>query len=171
MKAVGRVSHPNVVQALDARDIGGTTVLVMEYVEGQDLGQIVKRLGMLPIAEACEIARQTALGLQAAHDHGLVHRDIKPSNLMLTIPHSPSRTGAAAHLPSPSGRGAGGEGELLPSPSGRGAGGEGIVKILDLGLARLGTEKPEGARVDVLRRGDGHGRLHGPRAGIRRPHR
>ena len=118
MKAVGRVSHPNIVQAHDARDIEGTTVLVMEYVDGQDLSHVVKRLGILPIAEACEIARQTALGLQAAHDHGLVHRDIKPSNLMLSKP---------------------------PSPSGRGAGGEGAqVKILDLGLARLGTEQSEG---------------------------
>ena len=150
MKAVGRVAHPNVVQAHDARDIDGTTVLVMEYVEGRDLSDVVKRLGMLPIAEACEIARQTALGLAAAHAQGSVHRDIKPSNLILAAIPSPSGRGARpAALHSPSG---GGAATNLPSPSGRGAGGEGVwsqglVKILDLGLARLGTEKPEGVEL------------------------
>ena len=89
----------------------------MEYVEGIDLSSLCKRHGRLPIADACEIVRQAALGLQHAHEHGLVHRDIKPSNLMLT---------------------------LLPSPaSGRGAVGEGAqpqVKVLDLGLALLRDE-------------------------------
>ena len=133
MKAVGRVNHPNVVEAHDARDINGTTVLVMEYVEGQDLSQVVKRLGMLPIAEACEIARQTALGLQAAHDHGLVHRDIKPSNLMLTIPPECSRHTPCAVDPAVGTR-------RVPTTMA-------AVKILDLGLARLGTEKPGDAEL------------------------
>jgi serine/threonine protein kinase len=84
MKAVGRLSHANIVQAHDARDIEGTTVLVMEYVEGKDLSLLVQEAGALPIADACELLRQAALGLQYAHEHGLVHRDIKPSNLMLT---------------------------------------------------------------------------------------
>ena len=125
MKAVGRVSHPNIIQALDARDIDGTTVLVMEYAAGLDLAEVARRLGPLPVADACDIVRQAALGLQAIREYGLVHRDIKPSNLMLSI------------LPSPSGRGAGGEGS---EGSGRGAGGEGgtgVVKILNLGLALL----------------------------------
>ena len=113
MKAIGGLTHANIVQAFDARDIEGTTVLVMEYVEGLDLSQLIRRQGRLPIADACELVRQTAVGLQYAHEHGLVHRDIKPSNLMLSV---------------------------LPSPSGRGAGGEGIVKILDLGLALLAGE-------------------------------
>ena len=84
MEAIGRLSHPNIVQAHDARDIDGTTVLVMEYVDGIDLGKLVRRLGPLGIPDACELVRQTALGLQYIHENGLVHRDIKPSNLMLT---------------------------------------------------------------------------------------
>ena len=72
------------VQAHDAREIDGIRFLAMEYVAGQNLSELGHRLGWLPIADACEIARQTALGLQAIHELGLVHRDIKPSNLMLT---------------------------------------------------------------------------------------
>jgi formylglycine-generating enzyme required for sulfatase activity/serine/threonine protein kinase len=84
MKAVGRVSHPNIIQAYDAREINGVRFLVTEFVDGVHLGQLLAERGPLPIAEACEIARQAAFGLQAAHEHGLVHRDVKPSNLMLT---------------------------------------------------------------------------------------
>ena len=84
MKAIGRLDHPHIVRAYDAREIEGRLVLVMEFVEGLDLRKIVRRLGRLGMADACELARQAALGLQAAHEHGLVHRDIKPSNLMLT---------------------------------------------------------------------------------------
>ena len=84
MKAVGRLNHPNIVQAYDARDIAGTTVLVMEHVDGADLSHIVKRHGPLKLSDACELIRQAALGLQYAHESGLVHRDIKPSNLMLS---------------------------------------------------------------------------------------
>jgi hypothetical protein len=83
MKAVGRLAHPNIVQAHDAREIDGTPVLIMEFVDGLDLAEIVRRLGPLPVADACELVRQTALALQCAHEHGLVHRDIKPSNIML----------------------------------------------------------------------------------------
>ena len=84
MEAVGSVDHPNIVRAMDAREIDGTPVLVTEYVDGLDLAQLVHRRGPLPIADACEIGRRAATGLQAVHEHGLVHRDIKPSNLMLT---------------------------------------------------------------------------------------
>ena len=83
MKAVGRLAHPNIVQAYDAREIDGTPVLIMEFVDGLDLAEIVRRVGPLPVADACELVRQTALALQCAHEHGLVHRDIKPSNIML----------------------------------------------------------------------------------------
>ncbi|MGE0608554.1 MAG: SUMF1/EgtB/PvdO family nonheme iron enzyme [Pirellulales bacterium] len=84
MKAVGRLDHPHIVRALDAGSVDGTYFLVMEYVEGRDLSDVVKTLGPLPIADACELVRQAAIGLQEAHEHGMVHRDIKPSNLMLT---------------------------------------------------------------------------------------
>jgi WD40 repeat protein/serine/threonine protein kinase len=84
MKAVGRVDHPNIVRAMDARVIDGKPVLAMEYVEGLDLSEVSRRCGRLRIADACEIIRQAACGLQSAHEQGLVHRDIKPSNLMLT---------------------------------------------------------------------------------------
>jgi len=83
MRAVGKISHPNVVQAYDAREIDGMPVLIMEFVDGLDLAELVRRAGRLPVAEACELIRQTALALQCAHEHGLVHRDIKPSNIML----------------------------------------------------------------------------------------
>ncbi len=83
MRAVGPLMHPNIVQAYDAREIDGAPVLVMEFVDGLDLAEIVRRLGPLPVADACELARQTALALQCAHEHGLVHRDVKPSNVML----------------------------------------------------------------------------------------
>ena len=104
MEAIGQLAHPNIVQGHDARDIQGTNVLVMEYVDGKDLAQVVECYGTLRISDACELVRQTALGLQYAHEHGLIHRDIKPSNLMLTI------------LSSPSGREGGGEGRSSPSP-------------------------------------------------------
>jgi len=84
MKAAGAVDHPNVVRALDAREIDGTRLLAMEYVEGLDLSTLVARAHPISIADACELARQTAQGLDAVHQHGLVHRDVKPSNLMLS---------------------------------------------------------------------------------------
>ncbi len=84
MAAVGKLDHPHLVRAHDAGEVDGQPFLVMEYVEGLDLSAIVQRLGPLPVPDACEIIRQAALGLQYAHEHGLIHRDIKPSNLMLT---------------------------------------------------------------------------------------
>ena len=56
----------------------------MEHVEGLDLAKMVQARGPLPVAQACSYVHQAALGLQHAHERGMVHRDIKPSNLMLT---------------------------------------------------------------------------------------
>ena len=84
MKAIGRLHHPNIVQAFDAGEVEGQYYLAMELVSGLDLSMLVDRVGPLPVADACEIVRQAALGLQHAHEHELVHRDIKSSNLMLT---------------------------------------------------------------------------------------
>src|SRR5690606_24353240 len=77
MRAVGKLSHPNIVAAHDAGDFQGTHYLVMELVEGIDLSRLSHRLGPLPTAEACELVRQAAGGLDHAHRRGLVHRDIK----------------------------------------------------------------------------------------------
>ncbi len=85
MKAVGQLDHPNIVSAMDAGEVDGTRYLVMECVSGIDLSQLVSRHGPIPAAEACEMIRQAALGLQAAHLRGMVHRDIKPGNLMLAV--------------------------------------------------------------------------------------
>ncbi len=84
MKAIGQLEHPNLIRAHDAGEVDGRHFLVMEFLEGVDLSQLVRSLGPLPTAEACELIRQASLGLQYAHELGLVHRDIKPSNLMLT---------------------------------------------------------------------------------------
>lgn len=83
MKAVGKISHPHIVQAFDAGQINGTHYLTMELVVGTDLHHLVKQRGPLPVKDACKAIRQAALGLHAAHKEGLVHRDIKPSNLLL----------------------------------------------------------------------------------------
>src|SRR6185437_12647070 len=83
-RAIGKLSHPHIVAATDAGEVAGAPFLVMEFVDGIDLAQLVKRQGPLSVADACEIVRQAALGLQYAHSHGLVHRDVKPSNLLLT---------------------------------------------------------------------------------------
>ncbi|MCA9219468.1 MAG: serine/threonine protein kinase, partial [Planctomycetales bacterium] len=83
MKAIGRLSHPNIVIAHDAREISGTPVLVTEYINGFDLGEIVRRVGPLSIANACEIVRRVANALDYTNQQGFVHRDVKPSNIML----------------------------------------------------------------------------------------
>ena len=83
IRAVARLNHPNIVQAYDARETTDGRILVMEFIEGLDLSELVRRCGALPIADACELVRQAAVGLHYAHEHGLIHRDIKPSNLML----------------------------------------------------------------------------------------
>ncbi len=83
MDAIGRLDHPNVVRASDASQHNETLYLVMEYLEGKDVSSLCQQHGPLSVADACEIVRQTAEGLQYIHAHGLVHRDIKPSNLIL----------------------------------------------------------------------------------------
>lgn len=78
------LAHPNVVMAHDAGQAGSTHYLVMEYVEGVTLLQVLENIGRLPLADACELIRQACLGLQHVHERGLVHRDLKPANLLLT---------------------------------------------------------------------------------------
>jgi hypothetical protein len=82
-RAAARLHHPNLVTVYDADEIDGHPFLALEHVEGSDLAQVVRAGGPLPPAQACDCVRQAALGLQHAHDKGLVHRDVKPGNLLL----------------------------------------------------------------------------------------
>jgi serine/threonine protein kinase/formylglycine-generating enzyme required for sulfatase activity len=84
MRAIGRLRHPNIVQATDAGEARGLFYLVMEYLTGQTLSQRVRAHGALPVEDACRVIRSAARALQHAHENGLVHRDVKPSNLMQT---------------------------------------------------------------------------------------
>ena len=106
MEVVAPLDHPNIVRALDAGESDGWHFLVMPLVEGVDFGRLVRLRGPLPVAEASELIRQAALGLQHAHEHRLVHRDVKPSNLILDR--------------------------------------SGVVKVLDLGIARLAEGGTDG---------------------------
>jgi len=122
IQAASKLTHPNIVLAFDADAVGSTHYLAMEYVEGIDLTQLVKQQGPLPVAQACEYIRQAALGLQYAHEKGMVHRDIKPSNLLLE-------------------RASGANGKAGESSSPKR--GKSLVKILDMGLARLQPHENE----------------------------
>lgn len=107
-RAAAALDHPNVVAALGAGRVGDRCFLALEYVNGPNLDRFVRQKGPLPIDQACDFIRQAALGLQYAHDRGMVHRDVKPGNLLL-------QTGA-----------------------GERCGTCGVVKVSDFGLARLG---------------------------------
>lgn len=109
IEALGELTHPNVVAATDAGEANGRLFLVMELIDGLDLSALVRQAGPVEVADACELARQAALGLQYVHERRRAHRDLKPSNLMLAS--------------------------------------DGKVKVLDLGLARVFTDRPEGEEL------------------------
>ena len=77
------VSHPNVCRVYDVGEIDGRHFLSMEYVDGEDLASLLRRIGRLPQDKAIEIARELCAGLAAAHDKGVLHRDLKPGNVMI----------------------------------------------------------------------------------------
>ena len=83
VRAAGRLHHPNIVTFYDAQVAGDRCYLVMEFVDGPNLSQLVREQGPLPVEQACEYIRQAAVGLEYAHAQGLIHRDIKPSNLLV----------------------------------------------------------------------------------------
>lgn len=138
IRAVAQLNHANIVRAFDADEVAGTQMLVMEYVEGTDLSKLVKQLGPLPVAQACDYIRQTALGLQHAHERGLVHRDIKPHNLLVSSVRRASPVGSGGNL------GALDDG----SPAA-----DQLVKILDMGLARVNTAHTDGETSSLTQDG------------------
>jgi serine/threonine protein kinase len=83
VQAAARLSHPNIVTAYDAREMEGVHCLIMEYVEGQTLADILREHGPLPLHQAIKCTIQAARGLDFAHAQGIIHRDIKPSNLLV----------------------------------------------------------------------------------------
>jgi predicted Ser/Thr protein kinase len=78
-----RVSHPNVCRVYDVGEVDGLHFLTMEFIDGEDLASLLRRIGRLPGDKAVEIARQISAGLAAAHDAGVIHRDLKPANIMI----------------------------------------------------------------------------------------
>ena len=83
-RAASRLDHPNIVRALDYGETGATPYLVMEFVEGESLGQRIERAGRMSEVEAIRIIAQVAQGLHRAHKQNLVHRDVKPDNVLVT---------------------------------------------------------------------------------------
>ncbi|MCO6454774.1 MAG: protein kinase [Pirellulaceae bacterium] len=84
VQAAARLHHGNIVTAYDAEQAGHLHFLVMEFVDGVNLHEVLRQRGALPVSVACDYIRQAAAGLQHAHTLGMVHRDIKPHNLMVT---------------------------------------------------------------------------------------
>jgi serine/threonine protein kinase len=124
IKAIGTLEHRNVVVAIDSSSpTDRLHYLVMEYIDGVSVQDLVEQQGQLSVPDACEIIRQAARGLQYIHRNGMVHRDIKPSNLMVTLMD--------------------GDGVSTTPASDPGEPVEGVVKILDLGLALLAGDTHE----------------------------
>src|SRR5438477_12099749 len=82
-RAVAQLSHPNIVTVIDRGEDEGRQYIVFEYIDGENLKELVVRAGRLPVREALELALQVARGLSFAHNQGLVHRDVKPQNVLL----------------------------------------------------------------------------------------
>jgi serine/threonine-protein kinase len=125
VRAAAKLNHPNIVHVFAADHVGDRHFLCMEYIDGIDLAKLVKSRGALPIPTACSYVRQAALGLQHAHDHGMVHRDIKPGNLLVAA-------------------------DVKGQYSARN-----VVKILDMGLARSrqGDINGENFSTEITRTG------------------
>ncbi len=125
MRAVGQLSHPNIVHAFDADQVNGAYFIAMEFIDGVDLAQLVRNQGPLPVDQACDFVRQAALGLQHAFERGFVHRDIKPGNLLLTRNTDKIRASSGKMLRPDLNA-------IRPPRSTP----WGAIKVLDLGLAR-----------------------------------
>ena len=138
-QAAAQLTHPNIVTVYDAGQVGDTHFLAMEFIDGVDLGRLVEETGRLPVAQACDYIRQAALGLQHAHERGLVHRDVKPANLLVKVPDRNGRAAGPQNLLGPRGAAS-----LFES---------GTVKLLDLGMARLQWSMLKGKDGQITREG------------------
>jgi len=78
-----QVSHPNVCRVFDIGEVDGEQFISMEYIDGENLASLLRRIGRIPQDKALQIARQLCAGLSAAHDKGVLHRDLKPANVMI----------------------------------------------------------------------------------------
>ena len=83
MRIARQVTHPNVCRVYDIGEVDGLPFLSMEFVDGEDLSSLLRRIGRLPPDKATEIARKLCAGLAAAHSQGVLHRDLKPANIMI----------------------------------------------------------------------------------------
>jgi serine/threonine-protein kinase len=83
VRVARQVSHPNVCRMYDIGEVSGLHYLAMEFVDGDDLASLLRRIGRLPEDKGIDIARQLCAGLAAAHERGVLHRDIKPENIMI----------------------------------------------------------------------------------------
>src|SRR5204863_2914389 len=83
LRIARQVSHKNVCRLYDLGDADGRRFLTMEYVDGEDLASLLRRIGRLPPDKAVDVARQLCAGVAAAHERGVIHRDLKPANVML----------------------------------------------------------------------------------------
>lgn len=84
-QAAASIGHPNIIEILDFGESDGKPYLVMEYLRGRSLAEVLHSDGPLSIRQACAVATHALAGLQAAHDRGILHRDLKPANLMLVV--------------------------------------------------------------------------------------
>jgi serine/threonine protein kinase len=133
-QAAAQLTHPNIVTVFDAGQVDDIHFLAMEFLEGCDLGHLIQEAGALPVPQACDYIRQAALGLQHAHEHGLVHRDVKPANLFVRPPERDVRS-----LPQPRNLLAARHPAILYEG--------GTIKVLDLGAARLHSPVPAAAKT------------------------
>jgi serine/threonine-protein kinase len=83
VKVALKVTHPNVCRVYDIGEVDGQHYISMEYVDGEDLASLLRRIGRLPQDKAVQLARQLCAGLAAAHEEGILHRDLKPANVMI----------------------------------------------------------------------------------------